>query len=206
MELLLLVSVVQVAPFAAHGTVATVERKAMEGRMSDTTKPAPLTDAEWRPIPGFDGYEASSGGRVRSFLRGNCKRLTEPHLKLSYVAKDGYARVRLSNKTMLLSRCILSAFAGLSNLDAEHLDGNRTNNNLANLAWSTRSANERRKALHGTAAHGERHPSHKLTADKVRQMRDLRAAGRTYMSVAREFGVALDTAQKAIGRRTWKNI
>jgi len=44
MELLLLVSVVQVAPFAAHGSVATVDEQTMEGRMSDTK--LPLTGAD----------------------------------------------------------------------------------------------------------------------------------------------------------------
>src|SRR5580765_1006210 len=51
-----------------------------------------------------------------------------------------------------IAHLVLEAFVGLRPLGmvCRHLDGDRNNNNLSNLAWGTPSENVRDSVLHGT--------------------------------------------------------
>lgn len=85
-----------------------------------------------------------------------------------------------------------------------HLDGDRFNNNLSNLVWGTYAENSDDQERHGTRMYGERNPAARLTRDAVEQMRALRATGRTFKSIAKQFGVSPMTAHRAIIGGTWK--
>lgn len=56
------------------------------------------SDEQWRPIPGFDGYEVSDKGRVRSYLRTHGWRSRTPHLRKTFIDRSGRDCVRLSTK------------------------------------------------------------------------------------------------------------
>lgn len=102
----------------------------------------------WRAIPGFPGYEASDQGRVRS-ARGVLK----PWLS------NGYSIVglRQTGRTVKVNvhRLILLAFHGKPGpkMDARHLNGDKSDNRLINLAWGTRSENIRDQVRHGRHNH-----------------------------------------------------
>jgi glycerol-3-phosphate dehydrogenase len=92
----------------------------------------------WKDIPGYEGlYQVSSDGKVRG-KRGLLK---------CHVTKHGYIRATLWSKSkpkhFLLHRIVASVF--LKNKDSKeqinHIDGDKKNNNLSNLEWSTRSEN-----------------------------------------------------------------
>ena len=94
------------------------------------------------PIHGYDGYyEVSNFGNVRN------SKTTGRILKLQNHYKDGYKIVDLhkdSNRcTKTVHRLVASAF--LPNPDAktcvDHIDGDRTNNNLENLRRATHQEN-----------------------------------------------------------------
>jgi DNA invertase Pin-like site-specific DNA recombinase len=53
---------------------------------------------------------------------------------------------------------------------------------------------------------GERHGRSKLTETNVREIRTLRAGGRSMRSLAREFGVTRQSIQAIIRRKTWKHV
>lgn len=101
---------------------------------------------EWLPytVPPFDGkYEVSSAGRVRR----NGKILAQSS---SNSKKDNWYRVITIHKdnvgkTMRVHRLVAQTF--LANPEGKpqvnHLDGNKTNNNVSNLAWATAAENER---------------------------------------------------------------
>ena len=68
--------------------------------------------------------------------------------------KDGYYSVKLGRwKRARLHRLILESFGGPcpEGMECRHLDGDRSNNVLNNLAWGTRSENRADQVLHGTA-------------------------------------------------------
>jgi len=54
--------------------------------------------------------------------------------------------------------------------------------------------------------HGEQRPLAKLTDAHVREMRHRAGHGESCASLAREFGVHRNTAQKAITGRTWRHL
>lgn len=112
---------------------------------------------EWRPIPGFDGYEASNQGRVRSvertvLTRNGQNRTYRGHVLSPSVNVNGYLKLGLKGRTYRVHRLVALAFLGEPGpgMDACHNDGNRLNNRASNLRWDTRSANLFDRNKHGT--------------------------------------------------------
>lgn len=112
---------------------------------------------EWRPIPGFPGYEVSDLGRVVSHLRKT------PRLLIPSMSTNGYYRkVCLHRDGALFNRSIhtlvLEAFRGPRGTAdvCRHLDGDPLNNALSNLTWGTHSENAQDRVLHGRDAHGRK--------------------------------------------------
>lgn len=116
---------------------------------------------EWRDINGFEGfYQVSSYGRVRSidryvtgkdgatrFLRGNMMKLTEyknpqrdqeqTHYLVVNLRKCGY------NRVYMVHRLVAETFIpNPDNLPVpNHIDGNKSNNCVENLEWTTYGEN-----------------------------------------------------------------
>ena len=99
------------------------------------------------------GYEVSSCGKIRSVNRvitksdGRCTYMIGKELK-TQVDKNGYVRVRLSHRgekvTLKMHREVAIVF--LPNPEnkpqVNHKDGNKQNNNVANLEWCDNSENQ----------------------------------------------------------------
>ena len=104
----------------------------------------------WRPVVGFEGrYEVSDAGRVRSLI--TARELTHT------VNGQGYHRVSLSSgkgpsRLHSVYRLVLAAFTGPAPTGhvARHLNGDPSDNRLANLAYGTYSENNRDTVRHGT--------------------------------------------------------
>ena len=98
---------------------------------------------QWKQIPGYDEYDVSSLGRVRSRKFGGERIL---RINTNY-SKKGYRGIMLSKegkvKMLQISRLLAQSFIpnpeGLPEVD--HIDKDRTNDKLENLRWCTRSQN-----------------------------------------------------------------
>lgn len=112
-------------------------------------------EGEWRDIVGYEGmYSVSSDGRIWSYPRHVSRRSGRPNLmrgQLLKIFKDasGYCSVSLTDslhvhKSYLVHRLVAQAF--LPNPDnkpeVNHIDGNKSNNNVQNLEWATRIENQ----------------------------------------------------------------
>jgi len=99
-------------------------------------------DEEWRPIDGYPNYAISDCGRVMS-IRRQCLMLPRYNRVTGYMyAFLWHEGVR---KQYSIHRLVALAFLGSPSekLDVNHLDGDKTNNEVWNLEWVTRGDNQR---------------------------------------------------------------
>lgn len=118
-----------------------------------------MSEERWVPIPGYEGYEVSDLGRVRSW-RARWAPRTSPLVLAPGVQRDGYLRVNLHTtrdgkpyqKPYSVHALVLLAFKGPRHegLICRHIDGNQKNNALSNLAYGTHSENNLDAVAHGT--------------------------------------------------------
>ena len=119
-----------------------------------------MSSEEWRPVPGWEYYEVSSLGRVRSLDRivgcNGGTRVAHGRVLTATPNSTGYLCITLheqgEGKNVQVHSLVLEAFVGPKpdGLEARHLDGNHLNNCLDNLRWGTRSENILDRVRHGT--------------------------------------------------------
>lgn len=163
----------------------------------------------WKPLVGFeDRYEISNMGRVWSIARPH------PAVKTGCFvagAKDirGYLRMRIGSKTYPISRLVLQTFVGppaKGQHHAAHFNGDRSDNRLENLRWSSRKENADDKKRHGTYWIGTAHKAAKLTAEQVGEIRSLRRQGWPWEELSRRFGVGVMTVCAAGIGQTYSDL
>lgn len=109
-------------------------------------------EEQWKTIPNTDGrYEVSNLGRVRSNRQRRII-LTLTKQISGYL----YAMVELSNgkqKNCRVNRLVAEAFLPNPNSlpDVNHKDGNKENNHVSNLEWSSKLDNVRHAWRNGLA-------------------------------------------------------
>lgn len=139
----------------------------------------------WKAIPGFDGYEASSDGRIRNRDGREIQQYLNDH---DHIGRYTVTIYKYGHQTtQFVHRLVLLAFVGKP-CDGEegcHRNGVKTDNRVANLRWGTRSENQNDKVRHGS-----RGGPAKLTSEQVARIRSRRTAGETQQSIADAFGVS----------------
>lgn len=151
---------------------------------------------EWRPVPGYEGYEVSSLGRLISHQQ------RKPRLMKLRAASNRYLSVDLRRQgqrtTCTVHRLVAEAFHGPSpegKPEVRHLDGDHLNNSRDNLQWGSRSENIRDAVSHGThytasKTHCPRnHPYNEANTYRTPSAREClvckRARGRAYAARVR---------------------
>jgi hypothetical protein len=106
----------------------------------------------WKDIKGYEGlYVVNERGEIKALKRkvkkGNSY-VTKPEVYLKLKENEkGYLKVRLSKngkaKTYRVHRIVAEAFLENPNnyKEVNHIDENKTNNNVNNLEWCTREQN-----------------------------------------------------------------
>ena len=74
-------------------------------------------------------------GKVYRELKDRC-RLIKGTLR-----SNGYLQLTIKNRTIKVHRLVIEAFKGKSDLNVDHIDGNKLNNSLDNLQYLTREEN-----------------------------------------------------------------
>lgn len=163
---------------------------------------------EWRPVLGFEGYEVSNLGRVRSWISRRSPK-GKPHIRRAVLTPAGYEKIILIVGSRRLYRSVhrLVAEAFIPNPRrlpiVRHLNHDPLDNRVTNLAWGSQADNVRDSHEDGRHPHGESHYAARLTAEEVRTIRrDPRSA----KVIGEEYGVT-DSAISAIrNRHSWKHI
>lgn len=168
----------------------------------------------WRPHPEFSGYEVSTLGQVRSVDRVIVRNDgTSQHWKGRLLKAVGpYPYVTLCDagreRAVRVHRLVLETFVGPrpAGMQCRHLDGNKRNNRLENLAWGTSAENTEDKRRHGTIRRGERSYWARLNESDVIGIRSRFASGQSKADIALEFGVSSHCIHDIVTGRTWKHI
>jgi len=149
---------------------------------------------------GDDGSVWSSRGRWCSDWK---------QLRPSYAAK-GYQMVRLGTEKQqcYVHHLVLEAFVSPRppGMQCRHLNGLRTDNRLANLAWGTHEENCADTVRHGRTTIGARNASAKLTEEQAREVLALKGAGMSQTVVGARFGVGESCIRRIWRRQTWKHL
>jgi len=162
---------------------------------------------EWKGIPGYDSYEVSDTGLLRS-----TKLSKAPRILNGSVSTDGYVtymligdedpkndRVPVYAQSLVLEMWVGERPEGMW---ANHIDDNPGNNSIENLKWSSPKETEATRDL----PEGSNRPSAKLNELQVKQMRLKRRAGMTYPALASEYGMAKDSVWRICAGKTWKHV
>lgn len=164
----------------------------------------------WRKIPGYEKYEASNLGRIRSsfFAHVNGPRVLRP-------CKDraGYLLVALwrnnSQKTQKVHRLVALAFKKIKKLDTKlyvnHIDGVKDNNRVTNLEAATPLENSRHAIEIGLVdKKGSKHPNAKLVEKEVLSIyKLLKETSFTHKKIGEMFGVSRATVSDLSRGKRW---
>ncbi len=149
-------------------------------------------------------YYVTDDGRIWS-------ERTQKYLNFQY-DKDGYVKIQMrstDNKSHRYSvhRLVLENFKpveGMEKLQVNHKDGNKLNNSLNNLEWTTCEENikhaiknELRAKINGAA---------KLTSEQVIEIYRRANNGEQNIKLGKEFNVHPDQIGKIKNKKVWKNL
>ena len=160
---------------------------------------------EWKPIPGYDGYEVSSLGRVRCWRKWGFRAATDvPRVLKPKGGPSRYLSVILGYRgpSREIHRLVAEQFVpgrGLG-LEVAHENGNKHDNRASNLRWKTRKENQKDKLRHGT--HGKT-----LTPNVVVSIREEYSSGVvTQKELAMKYGTTQSTVSKIINKQRWEFV
>jgi uncharacterized protein (DUF433 family) len=166
----------------------------------------------WKVIPGYENYEVSDDGQVRSWtVRFHPEKRSEfPRVLIPiFVGKDRRPAVCLcrygESRRFYIHTLVLQSFVGPrpEGYEACHNDGNTQNNSIENLRWDTHRRNEQDKRAHGTSPAGEKNGSSKLTHEDVATIRDLSQQGERHDEIAGRFGVTPGAINRITRGKRW---
>jgi len=174
---------------------------------------------EWKIVPSWPDYEASSLGRVRR---------TKAHARPAYYIQKLRMVGHYLNATVYrdkvptklpVHRLVCEAFHGPCPSDKKlvaHANGDPLDNRPSNLRWATYAENRADDRRHGKLEFGDAHWSRRaraagerpaycarLTPDDVRR---IRSSNKSYRQWGRELGVRATTVRAAKLGLTWKDI
>lgn len=161
---------------------------------------------QWRDIPGYEGlYQVSDQGSI-------CRLRDDRRIMKPISDNKGYQVVTLSlsgqKKLCKVHRLVLAAFNGLSEMQVNHKDGNKANNNLSNLEYCTAAENvlHAHRVLGINTPRGEARVQSKLKEPQVLSIVAMRKTGLTCRQIAERVGISDGTVSDICRKVTWTHL
>jgi len=170
------------------------------------------SEEQWRDITGYEGrYQISSLGRVKSLIRPGVKqeRILKPN-----ILPRGYHQIRLvthhRNRNFAVHRLVCSAFHSnpCALPQVNHIDGDKSNNTVANLEWVNNATNLIHAYKLGLRVppRGSAHPKAKLTEATVKIIKRRLSDGASLAELGRAYGVTYMTIRQIKCGATWQHV
>lgn len=154
-------------------------------------------------IPDHPGYFADAWGTIYSTHQS-----AEPRPLTQFVNGKGYRTVSVGGRNRRVHHLVLEAHGFERPSDrhvTRHLDGDPSNNALANLRWGTHQKNCEDAVLHGTFARGANHGLTQLTEADVIRIRERWADGEEAIPIAADYNITQAAVYAIVKRNTWKH-
>lgn len=167
-----------------------------------------LDGEEWRAIDGFDGYQVSTCGRVKSLKRGK-EHILKPYLFNHYLAVS-LQRGDGEQRGYTIHPFVAKAFIPNpeNKPEVHHRDDNKFNNAVGNLEWVTHAENVQYAYATGAQKSGGDRSDSDLTNEQVEWCRTVyKPHDKEYSAkaLAEKLGVEFETVRLAIRGKTYKN-
>ena len=153
-----------------------------------------------------DYYTITSNGQVYSDNSGRMKTRNKSGSEYQLI---NFSTIDGGKKTFRLHRLIMMAFCPIDNMEnmqINHKDGNKKNNNLSNLEWCTASENQihafknnLQKPRRGSASNFS-----KLNENDIQKIFELRASGLTQKAIAEKIGCSRSNIGYILLKKTWQ--
>lgn len=166
---------------------------------------------KWKKIPSFAGYEVSNLGQIRSYHCNSGGYRKEPKILKLSVKRCGYIYVCLyqfrKRKYKRVHRLVMLAFRGPSNLQVNHINCTKDDNQLENLEYCTNSENQRHAHKNGLInQRGVNNNASKLTDNQVKEIKKLLKNKIVQSVIAKKFKVNQATIGYINTGKTWGHI
>lgn len=165
----------------------------------------------WLEIPNYPNYKISPEGKILSI---HYQGISRCRMIKPFITHNGYERVLLYNKEggrkIFVQRLVAEVFCHKDgeNLQVNHINGIKTDNDFKNLEWVTNSQNIRHSydVLKNKASKGESSGTNKLKGIDVLDIRARILSGEQQKKIAIEYNVSPSTILKIKKRIIWAHV
>ena len=141
-------------------------------RQNRNNKPIENENELWKQVAGLEDYEVSPNGYIRNKFS---KKLLKGHLH------GGYTRLNIGNKKYFLHVLLATTFLGEPNQNetVDHIDRNKTNNNINNLRWASKKIQISNRC---TTTGGLKRPigQYKLNGEFIKEWNSIQDAAQSF--------------------------
>ena len=155
----------------------------------------------WKTIKDFNNYEVSSYGRVRrKYLKGYKYRkpvIQNEYSSITFSVGCGF-------KKFQIHRLVAIEFLENNNNKpcVNHIDGNKSNNNVSNLEWCTHSENEK----HSYSVLGKKTNGicrRKIPLEHIQIIKDMYKSNISQYEISKKYNVSQSTIHLLINNKTY---
>jgi len=157
----------------------------------------------FKRIPGYEKYFACDNGTIHSFWHKKptiLKPCFDSMGKYLFVGLHKNKKIKQKN----VHRIIAEAFIPNpeNKPQVNHINGIKTNNNVSNLEWVTRSENMQ----HLYRVLKYKHHNRKLSEKQIKDIFVMRKTGKSFLQIGYAFDVAASTIAEIIWNNRYKEI